>query len=390
MTLALWKRKMKSHRNIYDEIISLKNLILAEKKARKGKTKKGYVKKFEENIAYNLKVLHDELKNETYMPRPLKSFILRDPKTRQISKSIFRDRIVHHAICNVIEPIYEKIFIYDSCANRKGKGTFFAIHRFGKFQRKVTDNFSKEAYCLKADIKHYFREVDRIILIDILERTIKCKKTINLIKLILNNFDGELGMPLGNLTSQFFANVYLNDLDYFVKHNLGARFYIRYVDDFVILHKSKKQLELWKEEIEIFLKNKLKIELHPDKSKIIPLSKGIDFLGFKIFYYFKTARKRNVKSFKKNLNNLEEAYLLGNLTEEKFSAKIEGWLAHIVWGNTYNLRSNLAGEIKKALNRGVKEKLRKYSSLFLLNKFLLKMSLVCPPHRYIQSTSFGC
>lgn len=186
--MAYLLARMKTYKNIYDEIFSLKNLILAEKKARKGKTKKDYVKNFEESLAYNLKVLYDELRTQTYRPEPLKTFILRDPKTRKISKSDFRDRIVHHALFNVLEPIFDKTFIFDSCANRKNKGIIFAIKRFEKFQRKVAHNFSKEAFCLKADIKHYFQEIDRNILLNIIERKIKCNKTSNLIKLILWNF----------------------------------------------------------------------------------------------------------------------------------------------------------------------------------------------------------
>jgi len=232
--------------NIYEEIISLKNLILAWKKARKGKTKKYYVKYFEENIAYNLKLLHNELKSQTYKPKPLVTFILRDPKTRKISKSDFRDRIVHHAIVNILEPIFDKTFIYDSCANRKGKGNLFAIKRFEKFQRRVTNNLHSKAFCFKADIKHYFQEVNHEILIKIISRKVKDEKIIWLITLILKNFESNnKGMPLGNLTSQFFANIYLNELDYFVKHQLKAKYYIRYVDDFILLNSSRKELLSW-------------------------------------------------------------------------------------------------------------------------------------------------
>jgi len=252
--IALLQRlfiKMKTYKNLYEKIISLKNLIFAYKKARKGKTKKNYVKEFEENLAYNLKILHDELKAQTYKPKLLITFILRDPKTRKISKSDFRDRIVHHALVRIIEPIFDKTFIYDSCANRKGKGNLFAVKRFYSFMRKVSRNgkingwFNKnqvKGYCLKADIKHYFQEVDRKILLEILSKKIKCEKTIWLIQQILDNFDNEKGMPLGNLTSQFFANVYLNELDQFIKHKLRAKFYIRYVDDFVLMNSSKEKL----------------------------------------------------------------------------------------------------------------------------------------------------
>lgn len=185
---------MKTYKNIYPKIYDMKNLIFAHKKARKGKTKKDYVKKFDEDLAYNLKLLHDELKNQTYKPRPLETFVLRDPKTRRISKADFRDRVVHHALCNIIEPIFDKTFIYDNCANRKHKGNLFAIERYDIFLRKVSRNgkingwFNTnqiKGYCLKADIKHYFQEVDHKILLNIIQRKLKCKKTIWLIKSII-------------------------------------------------------------------------------------------------------------------------------------------------------------------------------------------------------------
>jgi len=159
----------------------MKNLILAYKKARRGKTKKYYVKNFEKNLAYNMKILHDELKNQTYLPKPLETFIMRDPKTRKISKSDFRDRIVHHAIYNLLGPLFEKIFIFDSAANRINKGNLFAIKRFEFFVRKVSrngkingwfNNNQIKGHCLKADIKHYFQEVNHQILIEIIRKKI--------------------------------------------------------------------------------------------------------------------------------------------------------------------------------------------------------------------------
>jgi len=332
---------MKIYNDLYENIISLKNLLLAYKKAKKGKAKKDYVNKFEENLAYNIKILHEDLKNESYRPKPLVTFILRDPKTRRISKSIFRDRIVHHAIVGIVEPFFDKTFIYDSCANRIGKGTLFALKRLEVFQRKVTSNLSRESFCLKADIKHYFQELDRNILLRIIRKKIGCEKTLRLIELIIYNFEGKKGMPLGNLTSQFFANVYLNELDYFVKHELKAKYYIRYVDDFVILHSSKKQLKRWKQEIDLFLKENLKLELHPDKSRIISLSKGIGFLGFRNFYHFRLLRNRNIikieskiKEFNKKLIDLD-----------KFLEIWKGWNAYSKWSNNYNLINKLKSKI---------------------------------------------
>ncbi|MFH1889353.1 MAG: reverse transcriptase domain-containing protein [Nanoarchaeota archaeon] len=239
---------MKIYKNLYSEVCSIQNLVLAWRKARKGKTKKHYVQKFEKNLGKNIKSLHNNLKCQTYKPRPLKTFILRDPKTRKISKSHFRDRIVHHAIVNILEPIYEKSFIFDNCACRKGKGSLLALNRFRKFQRKVTNNLTSRAYCLKADIKQYFREVNHNFLIAVLRKKISDEEIISLIKLILKNnvSDNPIGkgMPLGNLTSQFFANVYLNELDQFVKNKLGAKYYIRYVDDFVLLDSSEENLRI--------------------------------------------------------------------------------------------------------------------------------------------------
>jgi RNA-directed DNA polymerase len=336
------------------------NLVIAWRKARKGKTNVYYVKEFEKNLEKNLLDLYYELKNKTYRPKPLVNFILRDPKTRKISKSDFRDRIVHHAICNIIEPIFERIFINDSCANRIGKGNLFALERFEKFIRKVSRNGKINGWfnsnqvkgrCLKCDIKHYFEEVDHEILINIIKRKIADEGIIWLIKEILNNVSVQLGgeskkgMPLGNLTSQFFANIYLNELDYFVKHILKAKYYIRYVDDFVILHESKEQLGIWKEQIDRFLREKLKIELHPQKSRIIPLSKGIDFVGFRNFYYCTLLRKRNIGGMLRKITLFKK----GEIDFRDLYEIYQGWQAYAKWANTSNLRDKIKGEIIDAI-----------------------------------------
>ena len=343
--------------SLYEKIYNISNLILAWRKARKHKTKKPYVIEFEKNVIGNLFNLHEELKNQTYQPKPLVTFILRDPKTRKISKSAFRDRIIHHAIVRIIEPIFDKSFIYDSCANRKGKGNLFAIKRFDEFKRKVTNNLHTDAYCFKADIKHYFEEVNHEILLNLIKRKISDESVIWLIEKILknsskseifffggggrSNFNARKGMPLGNLTSQFFANVYLNELDYFMKYKLKAKYYIRYVDDFVILHSSKEQLRIWKEQINDFLKNTLKLELHPEKSRIIPLSKGIDFVGFRNFYHHRLLRKRNIKNIQRKIKEFKE----GRISYEKFIQSFQGWNAYARWADSYNICNKLIKDI---------------------------------------------
>ena len=236
---------------MYDEICSFKNILLAFKKAKKGKNKKRYVKRFRKNIERNITKLGEELSFQTYSPCDLKRKIIRDPKIRKISISAFRDRVVHHALCNVISPIFEKNFIHDSHANQIGKGTFKAIERFDYFKRKVSRNNTRTCFVFKADIKHYFEEIDHNILFEIIQRKIKDEKTLWLINQIIRH-KVELrerrtlslnykGMPLGNLTSQFFANVYLNELDQFVKHELKAKHYIRYVEIACVLASIKKR-----------------------------------------------------------------------------------------------------------------------------------------------------
>jgi hypothetical protein len=204
------------------------------------------------------------------------------------------------------------------------------------------DNNQIKGYCLKCDIKHYFFEIDHEILLNLIKKKISDNEVIWLIKQILsNNLIKDKGMPLGNLTSQFFANIYLNELDYFVKHELKAKYYIRYVDDFVILHPSKSQLWIWKEKIDEFLKSELKIELHEQKSRIVPLSKGVDFVGFRNFYYYKLLRKRNIR---KMLLRTKQ-YRNGKMSHEKIIEIYQGWQAYAKWANTYRLRKELVNRI---------------------------------------------
>jgi RNA-directed DNA polymerase len=202
---------MKSHNNLYSKIVSYDNLFLAYENARRNKAKKRYVIEFENNLNNNLKSLRTELLLHSYQPKPLKTFILRDPKTRKISKSDFRDRVIHHALIKIIEPIFDKTFIYDSCANRKGKGNLFAIKRFDEFKRKVSrngktnggfNNNQVKGYCLKADIKHYFPEVNHDILLNIIKRKIKDEKVIWLIKKIIKN----VSMRGGGRTRKRYAS----------------------------------------------------------------------------------------------------------------------------------------------------------------------------------------
>ncbi|MBS3089581.1 helix-turn-helix domain-containing protein [Candidatus Pacearchaeota archaeon] len=341
---------------LYTKLCSYENLFSAYQKARQGKTKKHYILTFEKELEKNLNQLQIELITQTYKPKPLRTFIIRDPKTRKISKSRFRDRVIHHALINIIGSDFSKGFIYDSHANQIGKGTLKALERFDHFKRKASKNGTCPCYVLKADIRHYFEEVNHSVLISILRRKIKDEKVIWLVKQILSNISenpsgggGERlqGMPLGNYTSQFFANVYLNELDQYVKHILKAKYYIRYVDDFVILSHSKQELELYKEKIDRFLTEILHLSLHSDKSKVLMLDQGIPFLGFRIFTHSRIIRKANLRKFQGKFREFKTLYKERQINREQVVEKLEGWMAYARQGNTYKYRRKLLQRFNK-------------------------------------------
>ncbi len=349
---------MKTYKKLYEKLYSEDNLISAFKKARKGKRKKNYVINFQSNFYKNIKLLQKDLIDKTYYPSRLKKFIIRDPKTRTIHASIFRDRIVHHAIINLLKPIYEKRFIYDSFAGRKSKGTHVAVERFEYFINKVSSNGRKikkpftnnsiKGYVFKADIKHCFNTIDHEVLINILRKRIKDEDFIELIKIVLDNFETSngKGLPLGNYTSQFFTGVYLNNLDYFIKHRLGVKYYIRYVDDFVILHKEKKVLLELRKKIEKYLKN-LRLELHPDKSEIHTLRNGITFLGYRIFYHYKLLRKRNIKYFLRRFEEKINLYNSGLIEKKNLESFLQGWNGYSKFANSHNFNKKFEIETFK-------------------------------------------
>jgi retron-type reverse transcriptase len=334
---------MQTYRNLFTKLCEHDNLLLAFNKARARKNGKEYVQRFAKNLKEELCALQWELSTGIYRPGPLKTFTVRDPKTRKISASRFRDRVVHHAICNIIEPIFEPRFIYDCMANRKGKGTSRTLERADQAIRKVGNG-----YALKADIRRYFDTVDHEVLLRILEKRIKDAELLDLVKVILGNHKtGQpgKGMPLGNLTSQFFANVYLAELDHYVKHELRTRHYIRYVDDFVIFSKSREELEGWQNAIDTYLTHQLKLSLHPEKTKIIPIAAGVPLVGFRVFRHHKLLKKSNLRRLRGRLDRFRRMLTAGELTKEQLQHSMAGWEGYAKMGNTFNLRQKIRGEI---------------------------------------------
>ena len=291
---------MKTSNNLYKRIYSFDNLHKAYLKARMNKRYKNDVLEFTNNLEENLITIQNELIYETYRPSKYKEFIVTDPKVRLILALPFRDRVIHQAICSVIEPIFEKTFIKDSYACRKGKGTLAGVKRM-EFFLKQNIRSNKDVFCLKMDIQKYFYSIDHAMVKRLLLRKIRCKRTLKLLNIIIDSTD-DPGIPVGNLTSQLFANIYMNYLDHFIKETLRIKYYVRYMDDMIILDGDKKQLWRWLKEINGFISQELKLTLNK-KTSVFNIKRGIDFLGYRQFPDTRILRKRvmvkNIRKFRK-------------------------------------------------------------------------------------------
>jgi retron-type reverse transcriptase len=267
----------------FETIIGMDNLLEAWKEFLKGKRHRRDVQKFSFHLMDNLFLLHKDLSNHTYKHGGYQAFNICDPKPRNIHKASVRDRLVHHAIYRALYPFFDKIFIADSYSCRINKGTHKAIKRSRKFYFKASKNSTRTCWVLKCDIRKFFANIDHKVLIDILGQYIDDQRVLGLLQEIIESFYSSeigVGLPLGNLTSQLLVNIYMNKFDQFVKHKLKIRYYIRYADDFVIFSDNKGWLEKLISPIRNFLKENLKLELHPDKIFIKTVASGIDFLGW--------------------------------------------------------------------------------------------------------------
>lgn len=315
-----------SHK-IFDKIISLQNLFLAWSEFKKGKEKKLDVQKFSINLEDDLFALHDTLESGTYKHSNYASFYVNDPKPRHIHKAEVGDRILHHAIVKIIRPIFERTFIYDSYSSRKTKGTHKANQRFRKFAWKLSRNNTKTVWTLKCDVKKFFDSVNHQILFDLIKKRIHDDKTLNLLHEVIHSFNGQKGkgIPLGNLTSQIFSNIYLNELDWFIKTNLKAKYYIRYADDFVILNTDKSYLEKLILPIREFLTKNLDLQLHSRKIIIQKWHQGTDFLGYVSFPHYSILRTKTKKRILRKIKNNFDKYKKGLVEEQYFSQGLQSY-----------------------------------------------------------------
>lgn len=330
-TEALLERESRRLRHIFHNIISVENLLTSWREFLRGKKKRKDVAEFSVNFLDNILSLHKELKNKTYGHGDYQAFKINDPKPRDIHKASVRDRLVHHAIYRILYPYFDCKFIFDSYSCRNEKGTHKAIYRLRNFGQIISKNNTKTCWILKCDIRKFFANINHEILKNILKKYIVDENVLWLLTQVIDSFKTKpgIGLPLGNLTSQLFVNIYLNELDQFVKRELKIRYYARYCDDFVILHNDKNYLKNIIPKISKFLAKELKLSLHPHKVFIKTLASGVDFLGWVNFSKHRILRtntkRRMIKRIKKNPRPESVVSYLGLLSHgntQKISEKI--------------------------------------------------------------------
>src|SRR3989344_1587111 len=300
---------MKTYKNLFEQIISPENLFIAWERFKKGKRNKRDVAKFEFDLERNIFKLHRDLKGKKYRHGPYFSFYIRDPKVRHIHKATVRDRVLHHAMFRILNIIFEPTFIPSSFSCRIGKGTHKGIRKVAKMLRTVSKNNTCSCHVLKCDVKKFFDSIDQRLLIHILEKRIKDENTRWLLREIIESYPNVVnererestaprkkGVPIGNLTSQLFANVYMNEFDQYVKHVLRVQYYARYTDDFVIIADSQEYLLKLLPLLQAFLKKRLGLRIHPDKVFIRSYHQGIDFLGYGMLPHDIVLRTKTKKS----------------------------------------------------------------------------------------------
>lgn len=330
-----------THDDFFENIVSLENLFLAWAEFKRGKRSKADVQEFEFRIEDNIFAIYEELKSGTKRQIKYEQFHITDPKPRIINKTSIAERVIHQAIYRVLMPLFDKTFIFDSYSCRKLKGTHKAFERLAITARKQSKNYSGSCRALKCDIRKFFHSIDHKILIHLLSKRIANQKLMNLLTEIVESFEylpGK-GMPLGNLTSQLFANVYLDPLDKFVKHKLKAKYYLRYADDFMILTESKDVLQGYLTAIDKFLSDKLKLSLHPDKISFRKLNWGLDFVGYVAHPKFNLPRKKTVKRMFSKLEKIRAN------NPNKFHKSMQSYLGYLRYANSHALASRLKQKI---------------------------------------------
>jgi len=331
------------HYSNFYGVICFANLLSAWKEFCRGKRSKLRVSEFELKLEENLFDLHERLENGSWKPDPYKVFFSYDPKLREIHEASVRDRVLYQAIYQTLYHIFDKSFIFHTYASRKEKGTHLGVRNFSKFMRKVSKNSRDVGYVLKCDIRKFFDSIDHKILLNLIREKISDSKLLKLLEKIIFSFEKTVGkgLPLGNVTSQILANVYLNELDLYIKKVLKAKHYLRYCDDFVILDFSKEQLDYYLEKIDCFCKERLLLDLHPKKVEIRKLHLGTDFLGYVTLPNHTVLRTKTKKRMLKRLAGLKIEFEKGKIEKDKVEQVVNSYLGMLKHCSGYVLAEKI-------------------------------------------------
>ena len=336
---------MNTHNSIFEEIASVERLFEAWFEFRKGKTKRKDVQDFGRHVERNIFRLHRDLVGGTYRHSDYASFFIQDPKVRHIRKACVRDRVIHQALYTVLTRIFEPRFIHDLYSSRPGKGTHAGVNVLSRMTRKVSKNITRPCWALKCDIRKFYDTVDHAVLCDIIVKTISDESAMWLIREVIESFHTEgtpgKGLPIGNLSSQVFTNIYLNELDQFVKHSLRVKHYVRFSDDFVLLSESKQRLEETLHAIRHFVQENLRIELHPKKVQIRPLSQGIDFLGYVMLPNHRVLRTSTKRRMKRKLSQRLDEYYREEVSSQSMNQTLQSYLGMLSHADTYKLQMEI-------------------------------------------------
>ncbi len=339
----------KTYNNLYPQIYDFWNLYSAYEQVITGKRYAPISLKFTFEMESNLIQLQNALIWKTYRTGKYYNFYVYEPKKRMVSALPFKDRVAQQALCNIIEPLFEAKMIHGSYACRIGKGTHKAADRTQEFILQAQAEW-ESVVCLKGDIEKYYPSVNHDGLKRIIRRTIACKDTLWLIDGIIDSGAdpkdiNPKNLPIGNRASQLCANVYMGQLDHFVKEVLQVKYYVRYMDDFIILGPNTAYLWDIHRQIEAFLREELSLELNK-KTDIFPISRGIDFVGYRIWPTHRLLRKRSIKKFKRKLRVFKKKYATGDIGYEKINRSVQSWIGHAKHADTYRLRRKLFSEFK--------------------------------------------
>ena len=350
----------KQYDNLFQYIVNEANVDEAYRKTQLGHTKyKRSAIRFSQDITVNLEDLRTRVANGDYVPDEYHSFKVYDPKERLIFAPAFEDKIVQHMLNNVLKDIYRPCYINDTYSCIEGKGTHACVERITKNLRVAKRNYGSGAYIVKADISKFFYSMDREILKDLLRKKIKCGQTLDLLDAVIDSSPGNIGLPLGNLTSQLFANIYLNELDQFCKRVLGLKYYVRYADDIILVVRNKEDAQDVLKTIGWYVDKYLNLSLHPEKSKVFPLAQGVNSIGFKIHPTHRLLRNDCKKKIKRKIKKMPHLINEGRMTVEKANQMLGSWSGHAKYGCTYKF---------------VQKLLRVYNYLYTDNKGLLKIN----------------